>query len=97
VEVRCESFRRYAKNTLQGFAVLVLPQTGLRISDCPVHEKNGASWVSFPARPYQSADGTTAWARLIDFIDAESKRAFQLAAMAAVRQAMEEEAEPVPF
>jgi hypothetical protein len=45
-----------AKNTLRGIFTLVLP-SGLIISGCMLHEKNGKRWVSLHAREYTDQQG----------------------------------------
>jgi hypothetical protein len=83
--IRCIRFRPYQKNTLQGFADLHLVRTGLIIKDCCFHEKNGKHWIGFPARPYQSQEGTTLWSPLIEFTgDGRARAQFQQQAVAAV-------------
>ena len=89
-EIICEEFRPFEKNTLVGFATLTLPAVGLRIKDCCFHRKDGAEWVSLPARPYTKA-GQTTYAAIFDFTSPEAKAHFQAAAAAAIRQAMREE------
>jgi len=91
-EIICEEFRPFEKNTLVGFATLTLPAVGLRIKDCCFHRKDGAEWVSLPARPYTKG-GETVYAAIFDFTSPAAKANFQTAAAAAIRQAMREESE----
>ena len=91
-EIICEEFRPFEKNTLVGFAILTLPAVGLRIKDCCFHRKDGAEWVSLPARPY-TKEGQTTYAAIFDFTSPEAKAHFQAAAAAAIRQAMRGEFE----
>jgi hypothetical protein len=91
--IRCIRFRPHVKNTLQGFVDLHLTRTGLVLRDCCWHRhENGKEWVSFPARPYEARDGSTAWQPLIEFAtDArEAREQFQERALAAIHAAVAE-------
>jgi hypothetical protein len=89
--IRCLRFRPCAKNTLRGFADLELTRVGLVIRDCPVHEKNGRSWVAFPARPWIDRDGNTQWQCLVEFSAGAAREQFQQQALAAIRETAAEE------
>jgi hypothetical protein len=92
--IRGIKFRRYAKNTLKGFADLELVRTGIIIHDCCWHRhENGSEWVSFPARSYTDKTGATQWQRIIDFAaDAhEEREAFRKQALAAIHEFTAEE------
>ena len=82
-QIVVKAFRKYVKNSLQGFLTLHLPGVGLTIKDICFHESNGSRWVSMPARPYEQ-DGTTKWAQILEYDSKESRQAFQRAALRAV-------------
>jgi hypothetical protein len=84
LHVTCVSFRACQKNTLRGFAVLILRPPGLLVKDVCLHESHGKRWVAFPARPYTDADGRQQWAAVLDFESKETWRHFQRAAVAAI-------------
>jgi hypothetical protein len=84
MRVEAIEFHPHQKNTLQGFADLALPEIGLRVFDCPVHEKGGKWWVRLPARSYTSRDGEVKWQALLAFGDRDSEADFQAAALAAL-------------
>jgi hypothetical protein len=66
IEVICESFKPFVKNTLQGFAMLVFPAIGVRIFECSFHKKSDTHyWVGFPSRAYEQG-GQKKYARLIE-------------------------------
>ncbi len=71
------SFRKYNKNTLQGYATIRLTSIGLEIRDCTVHEKNGSRWISLPSRPYEDEKGNQKWAYIIKFYDKDRWEQFQ--------------------
>jgi hypothetical protein len=50
-------WRGLRKNTLRGFATVKLPTIRLEIRDCAVHQFNGRTWVSMPARPMVDQSG----------------------------------------
>jgi hypothetical protein len=92
------NFRVYQKGTLQGFFSLLL-DSGLEIQGCTLHEKDGKSWVSFPARQYEE-NGETKWQVLLRIPDDRRWKLFQeqaKAAVAKVRNNGEEPDEGVPF
>jgi hypothetical protein len=76
------NFRSYQKGTLQGFFSLLL-DSGLQIEGMTLHEKDGKSWVGFPARQYEE-NGETKWQALLRIPDDKRWRIFQEQAKAAV-------------
>ena len=85
VQVTVIGFKEFRKNTLQGFADLLLPDIGLKIFGATLHEKNGSKWISLPAKPYQE-NGETKWSAILDFDSKDAREAFQRAALAAVEK-----------
>jgi hypothetical protein len=81
--IECIAWRPMEKNTLLGFATLRLA-SGLIIVDATLHQKNGARWVSMPARPWTDTQGITRYASIIDFIDKETRDRFSKTATAAI-------------
>jgi hypothetical protein len=70
--------------SLQAFLDIELPSS-MVLLDCTYHKRDdGARWVSLPARQYQKADGTTAWAQIIDFANKDAQKRFQKLAREAV-------------
>jgi hypothetical protein len=64
------------------------------------HSKDGKSWVSFPARPYEGEDGTTKYQSILRLPDEKRWRKFQALAQEAVAKIREDGEEPegeVPF
>src|SRR5262245_29726665 len=76
-----------------GFADLEPTRVGLIVRDCTWHEKNGKEWVAFPARPYETKNGTTAWQPLVEFAEGatEARKQFQQSAVAAIHQFVDEQ------
>ena len=84
-------FKPLQKNTLQGFAVLQLPQVGLELHECPFHrDANGNAWVGFPARSYEH-QGQKKWCRLVETTSKEWHYRFQHAAVRAVQDFLAKE------
>jgi hypothetical protein len=55
------------------------------LHDCTYYQRqDGARWIGLPARQYTKQDGSTAWARLIDFADRDAYARFQKLAKEAV-------------
>ena len=85
LNVDVQAFRAHRSGTLYGFATLFIPELQLKISDCPVHEKAGQRWLSFPAKPQLTKDGSVRrddatgkilYASVIEFIDRDFRSAF---------------------
>jgi hypothetical protein len=49
--IKFEGFKPFRKNTLFGFAEILITEIGLRIKDVTVLEKNGKRWAGLPAKP----------------------------------------------
>jgi hypothetical protein len=89
--IRCIRFRPYEKNSLRGFADLELTRVGLVLRDCCWHQhENGREWVSFPAKPYETKNGATAWQPSIEFASGarEAREQFQRQALEAIHDAV---------
>jgi hypothetical protein len=54
--VTCETFRPFVRNTLRGFAEIVIAELRLTIRDVAIHQKGDARWAQLPAKP-QIRDG----------------------------------------
>lgn len=61
------SFNSYRKNTLEGFLVVRLIESGLEIRDIALHQKNGNRWLQLPAKPYRKKDGGKGWSYILSF------------------------------
>jgi hypothetical protein len=92
--IRCIAFRPMRRNTLLGFAT-VEHGSGLVLSDCPVHEKDGRSWAAAPGKPMVGADGSVMrepdtgkvrYTAIVTFVDDATRRRWSDAAVAAVRR-----------
>ena len=91
------SFKKYEKNTLQGFLTVRLRTIGLEIRDITLHEKEGSQWIGMPSKPYEK-DGKTKYSYIVTFYEKETSDKFQakvLKALAAYRgETPEEEGNP---
>jgi hypothetical protein len=56
--VAIEAFRPLARNTLRGFADVVLPITRLCIRDVAIHQLGDRCWINLPSRPMLNPDGS---------------------------------------
>ena len=77
------SFRKFQKNTLQGFVNIRLTNVGIEIRDVCYHAKNGKRWLSMPAKPYEK-DGETKYVYILDFYDSPKSDQFQARALKAL-------------
>ena len=101
--IKAANFRPFEQNTLIGFCDLTLPEIGLTIRDCPVHRKGESRWVSMPGKPVIDRatkqiqiDPQTQrprYVNILDWTNADARREFQDAAVAAVR-VLRSEAKP---
>lgn len=85
--IKCLRYRPLTKNTLRGFADLLLVKTGIIIRECPHHHTDaGREWIAFPARQYVDANGANQWKAFIEFADepAGGRDNFQAQALAAI-------------
>ena len=81
------NFRRFEKNTPKALFDLNLP-SGLNLCGYSLHYRE-RWWVGFPGRPYKDQDGNETWAKVIDFVDKDSRDRFQTMALAAALAANE--------
>jgi hypothetical protein len=70
------NFKPLERNTLRGFFDLELP-SGLVLSGCTLHEKDGKFWTGLRAKPWTKPDGSQSWSKVIDFRDRETSDKFQ--------------------
>ena len=95
--IRCLRLRPYQKNTLRGFVDLELTRVGLILRDCTWHQHaDGKEWVGFPAKPYETKTGETAWQPLVEFAEGakEAREQFRRQALDAIHAAAEQSWDP---
>lgn len=86
------NFRKFEKNTLQGFVDITLAASGMTIKEVSWHLKNDKEWIGLPGKPIlvdgkQSMDETTGkprYAQFILFSDRTKSDIFQRLALAAI-------------
>jgi hypothetical protein len=84
LSVEVEGFVPFRKNTLYGFASIVIPELHLKISDLPVHESCGKRWASLPAKPLLDRTGSVRkdehgkplYLPVVQFTDQATREAF---------------------
>jgi hypothetical protein len=89
--IQCESFRPWRRNTLCGFAEIVIAELRLRIKDISLHQKGDSRWAQLPAKPQikdgthvKDADGKSQYVNILEFTGREVRDAFSAAVVAAV-------------
>jgi hypothetical protein len=88
-------FRPLIKNTLRGFADVVLPLTRLCIRDVAIHQVGDRCWVNLPSRPMLNKDGSSMlndrgkplYFAFLRFTDEAAHLQFERAVIAALRAA----------
>ena len=70
-------FKPHHQNTLQGFLVVRLTETGLEIRDIALHQKNDNRWLQLPAKPYKKPGGGKGWSYILNFHEKERYQQFQ--------------------
>lgn len=101
--IQIQQFRKYEKNSLQGFVTLLLTGPGLEIRDATYHMSNGKRWISLPSKPYQDKDGSTKYSYILAFPDKKIYAAFQSQAIEALDEYLahhdqtEPELDQIPF
>ena len=88
IQVVVVSFRPYEKNTLQGFVTLALTPPGIVVHDCSYHQRDGKSWVAWPARSYEK-EGQTQWCRIVEAADKSAYWRLQSLCVKAVERYLE--------
>ena len=86
MNVKCEKFREHVKNSMLGFADLLLEPPGIRLHDCQLMCSGDSVWVGLPSRPYEDRKGEKKYARLVDFSTRKAYYEFQEAAREAIRE-----------
>jgi hypothetical protein len=89
---KIRNFKPLRKNTLQGVFDLELPFAGIILRGCTFHERDGKSWVGWPAQSYVKQDGTKSWTNIVDFVDNNAKYLVQAEVLPRVLAAMAEAA-----
>jgi hypothetical protein len=87
-EIVIAAWRPHRKNSLVGFFTATLP-SGLVLHDLMLHERNGARWISFPAREWKNAQGEKQYARLIGFSSRAADDRFRDQVLAALDKHLE--------
>ncbi len=87
--MRILNVKRVDKNTLRAVFDLQL-SSGVIIHGAMLHSRDGREWIAMPGKPYESG-GKQCWANLISFADKEIEKAFQRAALAAIKEAVDGE------
>jgi len=89
--IKCTSFRPFKRNTLFGFAEIVISELGLKLKDVALHEKANSRWAALPAKPQikdgslvKNADGKLEYFSIADFTSREIRDAFSAAVVRAV-------------
>lgn|SRR5262245_26451175 len=94
--ITCTEFTPLVRNTLRGFATIVISELKLEIRDVAVHEKNGERWAHLPAKPMldhngvalrDGANGKIKYADVFTFVDKATREAFSKAVINAVLRA----------
>ena len=88
-------FRPLIKNTLRGFADVVLPLTRLCIRDVAIHKIGDRCWINLPSRPMLNKDGSPMLNdrgkplhfAFLRFTDEAAQLQFERAVIAALRAA----------
>src|SRR5262245_6352330 len=89
--LECVEFKPFAKNTLRGFATILIPSIRLRIKDVAIHTKGESQWAALPAKPQikdskvvVSAEGKAQYTNILEFADRPTGDAFSRTAITAV-------------
>jgi hypothetical protein len=93
--VDIDEFRPLNKNTLCGFADVILPVTRLLIRDIAVHRLGERCWINLPSRPMLNKDGSPMLNdrgkplhfAFLRFTDEAAQLQFERAVIAALRAA----------
>jgi hypothetical protein len=82
--IQIMEFRKFEKNSLQGFVTLLLTGAGIQIRDATYHQSDGKRWISLPAKPYKDEAGSTRYSYIVSFPDKKIYSKFQEQALKAL-------------
>ena len=89
--ITCESWKPLQRNTLRGFATVVIGELELRLTDVAVHAKGDRRWAQLPARPWvrngvlvTGDDGKIQYSPILEFARREVADAFSRAVIDAI-------------
>jgi hypothetical protein len=93
MSVKIETFRPLIRNTLRGFADVILPVTRLVIRDVAIHQIGDRCWINLPSRPMLNKDGSPMlndrgkplYFAFLRFTDEAAHLQFERAVIAALR------------
>lgn len=96
--IECMKFKSLQRGTLQGFADLELPNLGIQVFGCSVHQKNGQRWVNLPSKEYETEGGEKKYLSVVRFIEGDKLKKFSEEALKAVdKKCASESSGNVPF
>jgi hypothetical protein len=90
MKIVCRKFQPFQKNTLRGFAEVVITDIGMVVRDVTVHTKNDFTWASPPAKPQVkdgrvvTDNGRAQYVPIIEFCSREARDDFSLSVVEAV-------------
>ncbi len=86
MSIEIVSYRKYEKNTLQGFLSIRMTGIRLEIRDLCIHQKNGKRWLSLPAKAVSSKESgdKPGYVSILEFYDKTYLAKFQNAALMAL-------------
>jgi hypothetical protein len=89
--IKCTGFRQFRRNTLFGFAEIVIEEIGLRLKDIAIHEKADSRWAQLPAKPQmkdgalvKNSDGKLEYFSIAEFTSRDIRDAFSTAVIRAL-------------
>ena len=93
MKVVCTDWRKCERNSLRGFANVLILDVELHIRDIAVHEMNGRQWAQLPARPQLDQNrelvrderGKIKYATILTFDSNEAAAEFNEAALKALQ------------
>ena len=98
MSIEIVSYRKYEKNTLQGFLSIRMTGIRLEIRDLCIHQKNGKRWLSLPAKPVPSKEinAKPGYVSILDFYDKTYLAKFQTVTLMALDSWLSEHPESLP-
>ena len=92
LSIRIVDWKPLRRGSLRGFAIIDIPEVGMRVFDVTVYQKDdGSRWASLPSRPWVRGgelalddQGKPRYSPCMEFNDAKVKRAFSDRVIAAL-------------
>lgn len=99
MHIECKRYKAINKGTFVGYADLFLPEIGIEIFGCTLHQKDEKRWVNLPSKSFKTNKGVDKFSPIVRFKDPSAFKDFCICAKESIDNFMKSqgEYENVPF